>query len=34
MKDVVKERLEAFGTAGQISRIGKVYSLEEMSQRY
>lgn len=34
MKDVVRQRLEAFGTAGQVSRIGKVYSLEEMSQRY
>ncbi len=34
MKDIVKARLEAFGTAGQISRIGKVYSLEEMSERY
>lgn len=34
MKSIVKARLEAFGTAGQISRIGKVYSLEEMSERY
>ena len=34
MKSVVAQRLEAFGTAGQISRIGKVYSLEEMSERY
>ncbi len=34
MKSVVIQRLEAFGTAGQISRIGKVYSLEEMSTRY
>jgi fructose-bisphosphate aldolase class II len=34
MKGIVKERLEAFGTAGQISNIKKVYSLEEMYQRY
>lgn len=34
MKDIVKERLEAFGTAGQVSNIKKVYSLEEMSGKY
>ena len=34
MKSIVKERLEAFGTAGQVSSIGKVYNLEEMSARY
>ncbi|MDT8429653.1 MAG: class II fructose-bisphosphate aldolase [Pseudomonadales bacterium] len=34
MKSIVRDRLEAFGTAGQVSRIGKVYSLEEMSGRY
>ena len=34
MKSIVKARLEAFGTAGQISNIGKIYSLEQMSQRY
>ncbi len=34
MKSVVVQRLEAFGTAGQVSKIGKVYSLEEMSERY
>ncbi len=34
MKDVVKARLEAFGTAGQIANIGKVYNLEEMSDKY
>lgn len=34
MKDIVKARLEAFGTAGQISNIGKIYTLEEMYQRY
>ena len=34
MKDIVKARLEAFGTAGQISSIGKVYNLEEMSEKY
>ncbi|PCJ27777.1 MAG: fructose-bisphosphate aldolase class II [SAR86 cluster bacterium] len=34
MKEIVKSRLEAFGTSGQISNIKKVYSLEEMSDRY
>jgi len=34
MKDIVKARLGAFGTSGQASKIGKVYSLEEMYQRY
>lgn len=34
MKDIVKARLEAFGTAGQVSNIKKVYSLEEMSGKY
>lgn len=34
MKDIVTARLEAFGTAGNASKIGKVYSLEEMYQRY
>lgn len=34
MKSVVKARLEAFGTAGQISTIGKIYNLEDMSARY
>jgi fructose-bisphosphate aldolase class II len=34
MKAVVKERLVAFGTAGQISTIGKIYNLEEMANRY
>ena len=34
MKSVVIQRLEAFGTAGQISTIGKVYSLEQMADRY
>lgn len=34
MKDIVKARLEAFGTAGNADKIGKVYSLEEMYQRY
>jgi len=34
MKDIVTARLEAFGTAGQASKIGKIYNLEEMSARY
>lgn len=34
MKDVVKSRLEAFGTAGQIPTIGKIYSLEQMATSY
>jgi fructose-bisphosphate aldolase, class II len=34
MKVVVKDRLTAFGTAGQASKIGKIYNLEEMSTKY
>lgn len=34
MKGIVTARLNAFGTAGQISNIKKVYSLEQMSERY
>ncbi|MDT8397626.1 MAG: class II fructose-bisphosphate aldolase [Pseudomonadales bacterium] len=34
MQAVVKARLEAFGTAGQISTIGKIYTLEQMATRY
>jgi len=34
MRDIVKSRLEAFGCAGQISNIKKVYTLEEMAHRY
>ena len=34
MRDIVKARLEAFGAAGNADRIKKVYSLEEMYQRY
>ncbi|PCI76106.1 MAG: fructose-bisphosphate aldolase class II [SAR86 cluster bacterium] len=34
MKAIVLARLEAFGTAGQISNIKKVYNLEEMADRY
>lgn len=34
MKSVVVARLEAFGTAGQITTIGKIYNLEEMADRY
>jgi fructose-bisphosphate aldolase class II len=34
MKGIVTDRLQAFGTAGQISTIGKIYSLEQMATRY
>jgi fructose-bisphosphate aldolase class II len=34
MKGIVKDRLEAFGCAGQVSNIDKVYSLEEMADKY
>src|SRR5688500_4437985 len=34
IKGIVKERLQDFGTAGQISTIEKIYSLEEMASRY
>jgi len=34
MKGIVKDRLEAFGCSGQVSNIGKVYSLEEMADKY
>ncbi len=34
MKTIVKERMEAFGCAGQITNFGKIYNLEEMSERY
>ena len=34
MRDIVRERLEAFGAANQISKIKKIYSLEEMHHRY
>lgn len=34
MKDIVKSRLEAFGTAGQVSNIKKIYNLEEMAEKY
>lgn len=34
MKGIVKERMEAFGCAGQITNFGRIYNLEEMSERY
>ena len=34
MKAIVKERMEAFGCAGQITSFGRIYNLEEMSERY
>jgi fructose-bisphosphate aldolase class II len=34
MADICKARYEAFGAAGQASKIKKVFSLEEMQKRY
>ncbi|MDR2212278.1 MAG: fructose-bisphosphate aldolase class II [Pseudomonadales bacterium] len=34
MKQLVIDRLTAFGAAGQISNIGKIYNLEQMASRY
>ena len=34
MKAIVKERMEAFGCAGQITNFGRIYNLEEISERY
>jgi len=34
MKAIVKDRMEAFGCAGQIANFGRIYNLEEMSARY
>jgi fructose-bisphosphate aldolase, class II len=34
MTGICKARYEAFGAAGQASKIGKAYSLEEMEKRY
>jgi len=34
MSGICKSRYEAFGAAGQASKIGKVYNLEEMQKRY
>jgi fructose-bisphosphate aldolase class II len=34
MKGIVKDRLTQFGTAGQASTIGKIFSLEAMTTRY
>ena len=34
MRDICKARYEAFGTAGQASKITKVYSFEQMTKRY
>ncbi|HRH82355.1 MAG TPA: fructose-bisphosphate aldolase class II [Thiobacillaceae bacterium] len=34
MSGICKARYEAFGAAGQASKIGKVYSLEDMQKRY
>jgi len=34
MKDICKARYESFGAAGNASKIGKIYSLDEMSQQY
>lgn len=34
MSAICKARYEAFGSAGMASRIGKIYSLDEMRRRY
>jgi fructose-bisphosphate aldolase class II len=34
MSGICKDRYEAFGAAGQASKIGKVFNLDEMHQRY
>ncbi len=34
MKEICKARYESFGCAGNASKIGKIYSLDEMSQKY
>lgn len=34
MREICQARLEAFGSAGQASKIKHVYSLEQMSERY
>jgi fructose-bisphosphate aldolase class II len=34
MKEICKARYEAFGCSGNASKIGKIYSLDEMSQKY
>ena len=34
MKDICQARYEAFNSAGMASKIGKIYSLDEMSQKY
>jgi fructose-bisphosphate aldolase class II len=34
MRNIVIERLESFGCGGQTSNIKKIYTLDEMSQRY
>ncbi|MCK5810197.1 MAG: fructose-bisphosphate aldolase class II [Cocleimonas sp.] len=34
MKEICKARYEAFNSAGQASKIGKIYSLDEMAQQY
>ncbi len=34
MSGICKARYEAFGAAGQASKIGKIYNLEEMQKRY
>jgi fructose-bisphosphate aldolase class II len=34
MKGICKARYEAFNAAGNASKIGKIYSLDEMAQQY
>ena len=34
MKEICKARFDAFGCSGNASKIGRIYSLDEMSQKY
>jgi fructose-bisphosphate aldolase, class II len=34
MTKICRQRMEEFGTAGQASKIKKVYTLAEMAKRY
>jgi len=34
MMGICKARYQSFGCAGNASKVGKIYSLDEMSQKY